>query len=195
MHLSRERNGEERERGEGTPGVGGPSALRPAGALDRQQREREEDGDPADQVDAALREPVGGDREREPADEGARGHDAERTEPPVREQPGGHDRPQQEHVPGDHGPEERLERPEGQSEGPGPEYRLRLDERLEAVRVDPGRLSPLELVPGEPEAVDGLEVVPGGGLAAAVGPVGDERAPEGADRRPRRRHGKEGVEP
>ena len=71
---------------------------------------------------------------------------------------------------------------------------MRVDERLEAIGVSPRRVSALELVADEPEAVEGLEVVAGRRLAFTVGAVCDEGAPEGADGRPRRDEGSDRVE-
>ena len=102
----------------------------------------------------ALIEPVRRDGEREPADRRRPGPELERAQPEVREEARGHDRPEEEQVPRDDGPEERAERPVDEAERPAGEHGLRLGERLEAVGVLPGRRAVRQLVADEPEAVD-----------------------------------------
>ena len=134
-------------------GLGSP------GALVGQERQRHENRDPAQQVHAALGQPVGSDGEDEAADRRRAGRQRQHPQPAVGEQPCGDDRRKQEQVPRDHGAEGSVERPEREPERPAREHDLRLDERLEAVRVEPGRGATLELVADEPEAVGRLKVV------------------------------------
>src|SRR5213592_3575008 len=109
----------------------------------------------------ALLEAVGSQGVDQSPDRGRPEAEVEATEPQIGEEPRRDDRREQEQVPGDDGAEGRFDGPEGKAEGPASDHRLRLDERLEAVRVLPGSPAVLELVPDEPEAVDGLEVVSG----------------------------------
>jgi len=102
--------------------------------------------------------------------------------------------PEPEQVPRGDGPEERAERPVDEAERPAGKDGLRFGQRLEAVRVLPGRSAVGELVPDEPEAVDGLEVVSGGWLAVPVASARHERAREGPDRRPGRKDRGDSVE-
>jgi hypothetical protein len=69
-------------------------------------------------MDAALSEAIGGDREREAANEGSCGGDVECAQPGIGQEAGGHDGSKQEQVPGHNRPEERVERPEGECERP-----------------------------------------------------------------------------
>src|SRR6185295_8859884 len=109
----------------------------------------------------ALVEAVRRDREGEAADRRRPRTEIERAQPEVRDEACCHDRPEEEEVPGDDRPEERAERPVDEAERPAGKDGLRFGQRLEAVRVLPGRSAVGELVPYEPEAVDGLEVVSG----------------------------------
>jgi hypothetical protein len=194
VHLPRERYRHERSRRERAPGVRDPTGVGRTRALDREEAERQQNRDPPEEVAAALHDPVRGDREREPSERRGRLRHVERTKPAVGEEAGGDDAAEEEEIPCHDGPEGEVERPEGQAEGPAAEHRLLVDERLEAVRVAPGRGATGELVTDEPEAVDGLQVVAGRGLAVARLAVGDERRAEGANRGPRRDDGRADVE-
>ncbi len=141
------------------------ATVRPAGAFEGPQGQRQEDGGPAEQVPAALEEPVRSQLEREPPERGRERRQLQLAEPEVGEEPGRERDEQEEQVPGGDRPEERVERPVGHPVGPAAEDHLRLDERLEAVGVDPGRVAALELVADEPEPVGRLEVVARGRLA------------------------------
>ena len=129
VHLARERDRGERGRREPRPPP-----------LDAVEREREQHRDRPEQVAGRLRDAVGREREREPADE----RRAEAADPSARSQsaakPAGADVGQQhEDVPAGDRPEERLQRPEDGREGPAGEVHARLHLRLEAVRVEPRR--------------------------------------------------------
>ena len=80
VQLARERDRDEGDGGERAPGVRGPPALGRAGALVGEEREGKEDGDPAEEVGAALAEPVRGDRERQAADRSSGGRHFEQAQ-------------------------------------------------------------------------------------------------------------------
>ena len=174
--------------------MGGAAPAGTPRPLVGEEREWEEHGDPAEEMRPALSQPVGGDREREPADGGGAGRELELPQPAVGEEPRGDDRPQEEEVPRHDRAEDGVERPESESERPAGENDLGIDERLEAVRVDPRRPAVGQLVADEPEAVDGLKMVAGRGLAVAVGSVGDEGAEEVEAGRERGDDGRADVE-
>ena len=148
VHLAGE--GDRRERGRGEPG------LPP---LDAVERERKQHRDRPEQVPGRLRDPIGGEREREPADERRPEAEAERAQPERGEAAGADVGQQHEDVPAGDGPEERLQRAVGGGEGPAGEVHARLHLGLEAVRVEPRCRSPRELVAGQPERVHRLQVV------------------------------------
>ena len=114
-----------------------PPCRRDARPFHRQEAEREEDRDPAEEVVGALGEPVGGDCEREPAHQCRHEAEIEGAEPGVRQDAPGDHRGQEQQVPREHGPEEGLERPEGEAEGPASQRDLRLHQRLKAVWIPP----------------------------------------------------------
>src|SRR5919108_974562 len=141
----------------------------------------------------ALLEPVRRDGESEAAERRCRPSQVEAAQPGIDDEPGGDDRREQEQVPGDDRSEERVEGPEKEAERPTSEHRLRLDERLKAVRVRPRYAAVLQPVADEPEAIDGLEVVSGRRLACPEAVVRHELAGERPDRGPRRGDGRGGV--
>ena len=149
MHLPGQRHGgDRRDREPAAPG------------LERPQRKREQHRDRPEQMSAgSLDRAVRSEREREPADERRAEIETERPQPERREATGADIREQDEDVPAGHRPEERLQRPVDGRERPAGEVHPRLDLRLEAVRVEPGRCSSRELVAGEPERVGRLQVV------------------------------------
>ena len=137
MHLAGERD--RRERGGGEP------RLPP---LDAVEREREQHRDRAEQVPGRLRDAVGREREREPADERGAERQAERAQPERREAAGADVGQQDEEVPARDRPEQRLQRPVDGRERPAGEVDARLDLRLEAVRVEPRRAPRASWWPG-----------------------------------------------
>ena len=143
---------------------------------------------------AALEEAVRRELEREAAEGGGRRRQVELTQPQIGEEAGGERHREQEQVPRDDRAEERVERPEREPVGPAAEDGLRLDERLEAVRVHPRGGPALELVADEPEAVGRLQVVAGGGLAVAGGAVRHELGAQRAGRRERGDDGRDREE-
>lgn len=131
--------------------------------------------------------PVGGEREREPADERGAGAQAERPKPEEGEAAGAEVPEQHEQVPRDHGPEQRLQGAEDGGERPAGEVDARVRLRLEAVRVEPRLRAAPELVAGQPELPGDLQVVPRGRRAGpAVEPLGEEVRPCVLQRRPGR---------
>ncbi len=149
------------------------------------ERNGEEDRHPTDEVAPTLGEAIRGDREREATRRGRKPAEPERSEPGTGCETGENDAREKQQVPGDNWPAGSLERPERDSEGPPTQCRLGLDERLEAVGIDPRSSTPLELMPGQPEPVDRLEVIARGSLSeteASLVLVGDELR---ADRRDR----------
>src|SRR5215210_6481995 len=143
-----------------------------------QEAERKEDRDPAEKMVGTLGKPVGGDCERKPAHECGREREIERAEPGVSKEAARDHRGQEQQVPRDHRPEKSLERPEGKAEGPAAERDLRLDERLETVRIPPRSTPGRELVAEEPEAVDHLAVISRCGLPVSSGAACEVRRPE-----------------
>jgi hypothetical protein len=125
-------------------------------------------------VAAALRQPIRRELEGEGAYERGGNGQLERAKPRIGEGPGERHDGDQEDVPRDHGAEGALERPVGEPERKAAEDDLRLDERLEAVRVDPGRGPLLEPVADEPEPPARLQVVADGGLAVPRQAGGEE---------------------
>ncbi len=126
-----------------------------------------EDGRPAQQMPSALQQTVRGELEREPAERGRGGRKLELAEPQIGEDARRERDEQKEKVPRDHRPPEGVQRPEREPVRPAAEDNLRLDERLEAVRIDPRRLATLELVTDEPEAIRRLQMVAGRRLPVA----------------------------
>ena len=118
-----------------TPGGAGPRAgsrrrpglrARPRGGrLDlapaRRERskahrgQRKKDRGPAEQVAAALQEPVRSQLEREPPERGRDGRHVELAQPKVGDDARPEGNEQEKQVPGDHGAPERVERPERHS--------------------------------------------------------------------------------
>ena len=150
MHLARERDRRERRGGEPreTP-------------LDAVEREREQHRDRTEQVPGRLRDAIGREGESEPADERGAEREPERAQPERGEAAGADVRQQDEQVPAGDGAEQRLQRAEDGRERPAGEVHTRLDLRLEAVRVEPRRCAASQLVPRQPEVVDGLQMVAG----------------------------------
>ncbi len=121
-----------------------------------------------------LLEPVRRDLEGEPAHERRAHAEAELSQPRVRQEAGGDEPEQHEDVPADDDAERPPEWPEGKAERPGCRVQLGLGDRAERVRVTP-RVPPLlDLVPGKPEAIRGLEMIPRRRLAVARLATGEE---------------------
>jgi len=181
VNLARERDRRERRARKCKPGVG--SAMR---ALERIEREREQHRHRREQMaHRALGYDVGREREREPARERPRHAEAQFAQPEEGRGAGAEEAEEDEGVPPGHCSEQRVERPEDEPERPPGEVRPRVDLGLEAVRVEPGRLAALQLVTGEPELPDRLEMVAGGGSAGARGqPLGEEGVVRGPERGP-----------
>ena len=136
---------------------------------------------------AGLDGPVRSQGEDEPADQRGADPQPQRPEPEEREPARADVAEQHERVPGEDGPEQRVQRAEDGAERPGGEVEPLLDFRLEAVRVAPRLLAPCELVSREPQLPDGLEMVARGRRAGpSVEPLGEEVRPRVAKRRPRR---------
>jgi hypothetical protein len=131
--------------------------------------------------DAALGEAIGRDREDKPSQRRGEQREPELAQPSECCKTGENDGHEQKKVPGDNRAEQPIERPEGKAERPAGEHELRIDERLEAIWIAPRRAAVIELVPDQPEAVDGLQVVACRRLAKAGAAAGDERAPEVSD--------------
>ena len=117
------------------------------------------------------------------------------SQPRVRQQPGGDEPEQHEHVPAHDDAERPPERPEGKAERPGGRVQLGLGDRAERVRVTPREPPLLDLVPGQPEAIGGLEMIPRRRLAVARLAAGEEvrvrMAQRGRRRQQRRRRADE----
>jgi hypothetical protein len=156
-----ERNRRDRRAGQDEP----PAATAPR-ALEGPERERDQDRDRPAQVPCALRHAIGRQREGEPAEERRAARQAELAQPHAREASGREVGQQDQDVPGDDRPERLSQRPERQPERPAAEVDPRARLRPEGVRVEPGRAAVVELVPDEPEVVDGLQVVARGRFAA-----------------------------
>ena len=148
VHLTRERDRRE---------CGGREPRQ--ATLDPVQRERQQHRDGSEEVPRRLRDAVRRECEREPADERSREREAERTQPERGEAACSDVGQEHEDVPAGDRPEQRLERAEDRRERPAGEVGPPLELGLEAVGVDPRRLAAGELVAGEPEAVDRLQVV------------------------------------
>ena len=95
----------------------------------------------------------------QPADDRRTERDAERAQPERRHPARDHVQRQSEQVPREHWAEQPLERPEDERERPAGRVDALWRLRLELVRVKPRRAAVQQLVAGEPEVVDGLEVV------------------------------------
>ncbi len=173
----------ERDRRERRPCERDPRLRAPARALERVQRERQQHRHRRQQMaHGALRDEVRRQREREAAGERPRTVETELAQPEERQSAGAREGQQHEGVPGEHRAEQGVQRPEDEPERPGGEVRARIDLRLEAVRVEPGRRALLQLVPGQPELPDRLEMVARRRLAAGGQPLREEaviRAPRG----------------
>ena len=133
-------------------------------ALPGPEREGQEHRDPAEQVaGAGLHRAVGRERERQPTDERSADPEAERAQP----QKGKGARPevseQEKRVPAADGAEAGVKRPEDRAERPACEVDARLCLRPEAVGVAPRNVALTQLVSGEPELPDGLQVIAGSG--------------------------------
>ena len=76
VDLARERDRDDRGGGQGAPEVGFAAAFGPPRALVGEERERQEHGDPAEKVRAALGEAVRRERERETAERRGAGREA-----------------------------------------------------------------------------------------------------------------------
>ena len=140
---------------------------------------------------AALHEPVGRDREGQPADGGRLGGQAQAAEPGCGREAAAHAGQEQEQVPREHRAEGSLERPEGERERPSRRVQLRLGDGLEAVGVAPRRRAVLELVARKPQPVDRLKVIACRRLPEArsrLRPRHHELGAEGRDRRSRGDH-------
>ena len=148
MHLARERDRGERG--------GGKPAKTP---LDPVEREREQHRDRTEQVPRRLGDAIGRECESEPTDERRGEREPERAQPERGQSTGADVGQQDEEVPAGDGAEQRLERAEDGRERPAGEVHTRLDLRLEAVRVEPGRLAASQLVARQPEVVGGLKMV------------------------------------
>ena len=194
MELPRERDRDQSRRRERAPRMRPARRLGPPRPLEGPQRQRDEHSDPAEQVAAALHEPVRRDPEGKPSQRGGRERKLELTEPQVGEEARQEGHGQHQEVPRHHRPEERLERPEREAVGPAAEDDLRLDERLVAVRVPPRLGAGLELMTHQPEAVGRLEMVARGRLAVARQARGNELRAEVEHRRERRDDGGDGEE-
>ena len=110
---------------------------------------------------AGLHRAVGRERERQPTDERGADPEAERAQP----QKGEGARPevpeQEKRVPAADGAETGVERPEDHAERPACEVDAWLCLRPEAVRVAPRNVALAQLMSGEPELPDGLQVIAG----------------------------------
>ena len=134
---------------------------------------------------ARLRRPVRSEREDETAGERSSGAETERAQPEKHEPSRPEVAEEHERVPGDDRPERRVERAEDDAERPAGEVDALLGLGLEAVRVAPGVLAALNLVAGEPQLPDGLEMVSWGrGAGSALQPLGKEVRAGVAQRRP-----------
>ena len=156
MDLPGERDRGERERGphEPTP-------------LEREQRGGKQERDQPEKVPGRLPEPIGREREDEPADERRAADEPERSQPPARQPAGRDDREQHDEVVGPDVPEEEPQRPERDPEQPPLEIRRCVRLGPEGVRIRPGRGAVLELVAGQPERPPELQVITGRRLAVA----------------------------
>jgi hypothetical protein len=110
-------------------------------------------------VAGRLRDPVGREREGEPAHDGGADRQPEGAQPERRESARTDVGQQEEGVPARDRPEQRLQRPEHEAERPAGEVDARLELRLEAVGIEPRRLPASQLVTRQPERIDGLQVV------------------------------------
>ena len=108
---------------------------------------------------AALAGAVRREREGEPADERGPGSEPQRAQPQERKTARSDVAEQQERVPGADRPEQRLQRPERQAEGPTGEVEARLDLRLEAIGIVERVGAASELVSRQPELPERLQVV------------------------------------
>jgi hypothetical protein len=133
-----------------------------------------------------LRDHVGRQRERQPARERPFAIEIELSQPQERQAAGRGEGQEDEDVPRSHRAEQRVQRPEEDPEGPTREVRSRLDLRLEAVGVEPRRRATFELMAGEPELPDRLQVVAGRHLAACRQALSQEAVIRVPERRPGR---------
>ena len=128
--------------------------------LERVEREGQQHRHRREQVaHRALRDQVRRQREGEPAGERPFAIQIELAQPQERQPARAHEGEEDEGIPRSHRPEQRVQRPEDDPERPAREVRSGLRLRLEAVRVEPRRRAALELMAGEPELPDRLQVV------------------------------------
>ncbi len=102
---------------------------------------------------------VGGKGKDEPPGERSAHPEAERAQPEEGRAAGAQVAEEDEQVPGGDGAEQSFERPEDDRERPAREVRARLGLGLEAVGVEPRLGGASELMAGEPELPDRLQVV------------------------------------
>ncbi len=121
-------------------------------------------------LDGAVRS----EREHEPAHQRSPEWQPKRTEPERGRGSSADVGEQRERVPRADRSEQRVQRPEEESERPAREVRAFVRLGLEAVRVDPRGAGVRQLVSWEPEVVRRLEVVPRRDDARARLPVGEQ---------------------
>ena len=153
MNLAGQRDGDDRERAQHPERDALTSRTGAAAALIGPERDREQHGHEAEKMAAALHEPVGRDREGQPADGGRLGGQAQAAEPGCGREAAAHAGQEQEQVPREHRAEGGLEGPEGERERPSRRVQLRRGDGLEAVGVAPRRTAVLELVSWKPQPV------------------------------------------
>ncbi len=108
---------------------------------------------------AGLDDAVRSQGKRKPPDERGAGAEPDRPQPQKRESSGAEIAEQHEGVPGEDRARERVERPERQAERPAGEVDARLGLGPEAVGVVDRILAAGELMPGQPELPDRLQMV------------------------------------